>query len=240
MIESGKTPFNPPARAIRTALAAASPPVEQAARANQAIHLLWVLSRLGGLNDETLKSATSDPDPAVRVHTMRILAERGLLARTNPTGADKDSVSRALATARLQDADALTQRCAAEALGNDPQFENLKPLLALRQRVPAADTHLIYVVRKAIRDQLKADGVLTRLQTEEFSETDERAIASVAVGVTSTEAANSCCGTFSTIQRTRKLSRTTCDIPRATPRKRKWTRWPRSRKTKSRTTWIFN
>jgi putative heme-binding domain-containing protein len=61
-------------------------------------------------------------------------------------------------------------------------------LLALLHRVPATDTHLLYVVRKAIRDQLNADGVLTRLQTEKLSEADESAIAEVAVGVASAEA----------------------------------------------------
>src|SRR5438093_1077390 len=52
----------------------------------------------------------------------------------------------------------------------------------------ASDTHLDYVVRKALRDQIKADGVLTRLRRENRSEQDARAIADVAVAVPSAEA----------------------------------------------------
>ena len=47
---------------------------------------------------------------------------------------------------------------------------------------------MAYVVRKALRDQLKPDGVLTRLTKENLSEQDARAVADVAVAVPSAEA----------------------------------------------------
>ena len=48
------------------------------------------------------------------------------------------------------------QRAAADALGRHPDPENIRPLLDLRQQVPADDTHLLHVVRMALRDQLRA------------------------------------------------------------------------------------
>ncbi|PYJ81794.1 MAG: hypothetical protein DME22_20335, partial [Verrucomicrobia bacterium] len=82
----------------------------------------------------------------------------------------------------------LVQRCAAEALGAWPAFDNIRPLLGALAKADHADTHLVYVVRKALRDQLRPDGVLTRLMKENLSEPDARAIADVTVAVSSAEA----------------------------------------------------
>jgi hypothetical protein len=154
---------------------------------NQVTHLLWALQRLDAIDEGTIRAAASDRDRTVRVHAMRALAERGRLVRANLADV-KTTPFRELAISDLKDSDALVQRCAAEALGERPQFENIAPLIALRQRVAPADTHLLYVVRKAIRDQLKEDGILARLQAEKLSEADSRAIADVAVAVASSEA----------------------------------------------------
>src|SRR5207248_5697525 len=138
--------------------------------------------------DTELTSFTLAPAALLRAHALRILTERGLqAASTSDRSGGQSGLKPALrdrAIAALSDPDALVQRCAAEALGAWPAFENIKPLLGLRHRVeraagilPApsasetlaahsADTHLLYVVRKALRDQLKLDGLLTRLIKE--------------------------------------------------------------------------
>ena len=67
-----------------------------------------------------------------------------------------------LATSRLSDADPFVRRAAAEVLGAHPALANIRPLLALRQSTPADDTHLIHVVRMALRDQLKNRRSLVR------------------------------------------------------------------------------
>src|SRR5438445_4559178 len=90
--------------------------------------------------------------------------------------------------AALNDPDALVRRCAAEALGAWPAFDNIRPLLDALSKADRADTHLVYVLRQALRDQLKPDGVLTCLMKENLSEQDGRALADVAVAVSSAEA----------------------------------------------------
>src|SRR2546426_3269079 len=179
-------------------------------RARSHVHGLWSLERLGALNDRSLKDSLESPLAIGRVHALRILAERGIQAALRPdakaAGSGLKPALRRPVLAALSDPDALVQRCAAEALGAWPAFENIRPLLGLRHRVEraagilpagsagetraagASDTHLDYVVRKALRDQIKADGVLTRLRGENLSEQDARAIADVAVAVPSAEA----------------------------------------------------
>ncbi len=139
----------------------------------QVLHSLWVLQRFGALDEKMLEAAFKQVDRVARVHVMRILID----------GPQFTAAQRDLALRGLKDPDALVQRCAAEALGGHPQQENMPPLLALRNRTPAGDTHLMYVVRKAIRDQLKSDAILARVAAETWPETEARALADVAMAV---------------------------------------------------------
>lgn len=143
----------------------------------QRIHGLWVLERTGGLTDDTVLAAASDKDPAVRVHAMRVLSERKEL-----TAPQLKAVR-----AALGDKDANVQRAAADALGQHPLPENVRPLLDLHARVPAADTHLLYVVRMALRDQFRIDSNWSKLP-EPWKEADARVLADVAPGVPSAPA----------------------------------------------------
>jgi putative heme-binding domain-containing protein len=94
-----------------------------------------------------------------------------------------------LALLGLNDSDSLVQRCAAEALGKHPDLANLRPLLDLVQRVPAPDTHLVYVARKALRDQLILENSFQQLAALEPGESDTKTIADVAISVKSSTAA---------------------------------------------------
>lgn len=142
-------------------------------------HALWVLHRRGQLDDSTLERATADPAREVRVHAFRVIAERprlgGSLAKRTREG--------------LKDQDPLVQRCAAEALGRHPDFENVGPLLALRQSASADDTHLIHMVRMALRDQFLPASAWTELAMTSLAERDARDVADIATGVPSAEAA---------------------------------------------------
>jgi putative heme-binding domain-containing protein len=142
------------------------------------MHGLWVLERCGVLDAATLAAATKDDSLGVRVHAQRVLSER------EKWNADE----RGLALAGLKDASSDVRRAAADALGRHPAPDDLRPLLDLRAAVPADDTHLLYVVRMALRDQfLKAsawDGL-----PKDLSERDARAIADVCPGVHTPEAA---------------------------------------------------
>lgn len=139
-------------------------------------HGFWVLERLGKLDAKALAGAASDKDRLVRVHALGILRERAAWSEED----------RALVLAGLKDGDPFVQRAAAEALGVHSEPRNVAPLLALRQEVPAHDTHLLHVVRMALRDQLRSKG---GFDVELAREVDHLAVADVSLGVPTLEAA---------------------------------------------------
>jgi putative heme-binding domain-containing protein len=133
-------------------------------------HAVWVLERLGELDNNTIRILASDGDRIVRVHLLKALASRA------DWGGETDSL-RTLVLTKLADDDAFVRRAAADALGLHPHRENISPLLSLwrntqgfgaelrpivdpklRLRDPAVndDTHLIHVTRMALRDNLAA------------------------------------------------------------------------------------
>jgi putative heme-binding domain-containing protein len=143
------------------------------------VHGLWVLHRTSALDDATLVASAGDRERELRVHAMKVLAERTLLA---PALSD-------LTTSRLADPDPFVRRAAAQVLGGHPALANLRPLLALRQSTDARDTHLVHVARMALRDQLQLADVWPGLETLQLSERDRRDLADVATGVHTTQAA---------------------------------------------------
>jgi putative heme-binding domain-containing protein len=143
----------------------------------QRVHGLWVLHRTGVLDDRTLAAAAEDIDRGVRTHALKVIGER---ARLTPA-------LRALALAALKDADPFVKRAASDALGRHPAPENLVPLLEVRREAPADDTHLVHVVRMALRDNLRPAESWKVVAT--LPEAHRAAIADVALGVPSPEAA---------------------------------------------------
>lgn len=143
--------------------------------ATQKVHVLWALYRLGGIEEAMLAEATRDATREVRTHAMRIFIETPEISST----------SRKLVMAALQDKEAIVQRCAAEALAAHPGAENIEPLLAFRESVSPKDTHLFYVARKALRDQLLVPGAMASLQ---LNKQQQEFIADVAVAVRTEEA----------------------------------------------------
>lgn len=144
----------------------------------QVAHGLWVLHRLGGLDLGLLASAGTHSDRLVRTHVMRVLSEIQLW----------NEQARRLAIGGLEDREAIVQRAAADAIGQHPAFEHVGPLLKLRQRVPAADDHLLHTVRMALRNQLKDEPTLAKVAAGELTEADLGFIADVAPGIPSAEA----------------------------------------------------
>ncbi len=144
----------------------------------QHVHALWALQRLGALDELALTTAARHNDRLVRTHAERLLAAM-----------PEFSISRRkLAFDGLGDQDALVQRCAAEALANHADYENIRPLLDLVQRAPQSDTHLLYVVRKALRDQLVPEANFRRLTSARLTPAELAIIADLALSV-NTEAA---------------------------------------------------
>ncbi len=118
-------------------------------------------------------SLLTSTDPQQRLHGLRRLGEG-----TRPDAA-------AVARKFLTDAHPRVVRVAVEVLGKFPEFENVRPLLELRAKVPAADTHLTYVVRKALRDQLKSTAVFEKVVAAQWSPGETRYLGDVVLAVAS-------------------------------------------------------
>ncbi|MGD9723054.1 MAG: PVC-type heme-binding CxxCH protein [Pirellulales bacterium] len=143
----------------------------------QRAHGMWALERLKGLTPELLGQLARDGDRLVRVHTMKLLAER-----------DAEHVS--LVLAGLADSDPFVRRAAADALGRHPSAEHVQPLLKLWAATPAEDTHLIHVARMALRDQLLLPGVYAALPQMVGDHSDSlQRLAEVSLGAPTTESA---------------------------------------------------
>ena len=145
----------------------------------QRMHGLWVLERQQRLDDSTLGAAARGPEPGVRGHAMRVLAER-------PQFSDH---LQQIVVDHLKDSDPLVRRNAADALGRHPAISNIRPLLELLYDVPPDDTHLMHVTRMALRDQFRPARAWEALRISDCSERDGRAIADIATGVPSADAA---------------------------------------------------
>jgi putative heme-binding domain-containing protein len=147
----------------------------------QRIHGMWVLYRFNALDPDILAAAAHDADNRLRVHAMRVFAE---LPQWTP---DQHAV---VIEALLHDSDPLVQRCAADALGQHPAAENMRPLLDARHVVPADDTHLLYVIRMALRNQLRVSDIYATLPLSRWTDDDENAVADVSLAVPSAASAD--------------------------------------------------
>jgi putative heme-binding domain-containing protein len=145
----------------------------------QRMHGLWVLERQQKLGEPTVTALASDPEPGVRGHAMRVLAERALLS---------ENLHRVVLD-HLRDPDALVRRNAADAVGRHPAVSNIRPLLDLLHGTPADDTHLTHVARMAIRDQFQSAERWKSLPLPGWNEKDARAVADIATGVPTPDAA---------------------------------------------------
>jgi putative heme-binding domain-containing protein len=143
----------------------------------QRAHALWVLARQNAVDVKVLRSAANDASDLVMVHAMRVLAEVRVW----------DMHHRKEAEWGLRRQNPLVQRCAAEALAAHPHPSGLRPLLDLRRQVAADDTHLLHVVRMALREQLQVPG--TWKAVADLDARDTAAIADVALGVPTPDAA---------------------------------------------------
>jgi putative heme-binding domain-containing protein len=150
-------------------------------------HGLWVLERLGGLDDQMVRQLSNDPDRHVRVHLLKALAERG------KTGSESLSVAE-VARGKLTDEDAFVRRAAADCLGRHRELANVKPLLELWNATPAEDAQLVHTVRMALRDQLMLPEVMAAISQPmgELGLTGEQReqLAELCLGIPTTPAAD--------------------------------------------------
>lgn len=147
----------------------------------QQVHLMWVLHRLGALDDASLSAAAADPHREVRIHAMRILADKG----------EWNVGDRHLALSGLSDQDPTVSRCAADALGQHSDPTDVRPLLEARARAAAAgDAFLVHTLRISLRDHLAQTAPEKAVPLTGWSEQETAALADVAPGVPTPGAAS--------------------------------------------------
>lgn len=170
-------------RAQAPVLAAARKPVN----VHQRIHALWMLERLQVLEPGLLTEASASSDVLVRTHAQRIATDL-LYRQTRPGGIAAAAAQAAMRVALqgLQDVDSLVRRCAAEALSQAPTAEGLQALLQALAAADAADAHLVYVLRKSVRDHLRVAAVMQSvLDRKDRTDAEVRMLSDVAIAVAS-------------------------------------------------------
>ncbi|WP_240907255.1 PVC-type heme-binding CxxCH protein [Paludisphaera rhizosphaerae] len=149
------------------------------APAQQVVHALWALERLGKLDDELLvKIWKGFSDQAIRIHVLRVLADRPSLS----------PIARAIALESTDDAH--ITRARAEVLGAHPNPAFVAELLGLWRKTDPKDTHLIHVIRIALRDQLIDPAVWPQIAAAPLDDRDRADLADVAVGTPNAAAAS--------------------------------------------------
>ena len=143
------------------------------------IHGLWILHRLDALPDELLKTSAAHDDPVVRVHSMRIIAERSSL----------DDSFFGLVSKSLKDKDPHVKRAATEILAKFSTIPSLKLALLERAGVPERDTHQLYTTRLVLRNLLRNDDLMKGAISIEWKPMDIDFIVDVLLGVPSEGAA---------------------------------------------------
>lgn len=162
-------------------------------RVRARVHALWALENLGALTEAELIETWNAPEPVVRIHGLRMAVERRV--RRDKNGAltfplERPEVARAILLRRISDPDALVRRCAVEVLGAWPTVEAVRPLMALLTSTEAQDTHLQYVVRKALRDHLAVPALFESvLGWAQLNLSESRLLSGIALSVNSPEAA---------------------------------------------------
>lgn len=143
------------------------------------IHGLWVLHRLNALPDDLLAKSAAHNDPVVRVHSMRILAERDRL----------DDSFFDLVSNSLKDKDPHVKRAATELLAKFSTMPSLELVLGERAAVPDHDTHQLYTCRLVLRNLLRNEGLMKAAVAREWKQQDAGYIVDVLLGVPSPDAA---------------------------------------------------
>jgi len=129
------------------------------------VHGLWVLQRLGALDDARLLAASGSDDEAVRVHAARIWGQRGPIEPGGTAAVGLGLTAQPKSTPMgLKDPSPHVRRAAVEALGAHPPIAALRPLFALLRGTSRDDDHLRHVARIAVRDLLRDDAAWSSYQ----------------------------------------------------------------------------
>ncbi len=144
------------------------------------VHGLWALDRPGVLDNAALAKAASDPEEAVRVHAMRIAANRPDI---------QAEFAAQLASHGQLDPSPQVTRARIEVLGRHPSPPNIRSILAAGAQAAPDDSHLRHVARIALRDQLMTSEGWEYLASQKWTPEEESSLAEAALGVPMAESA---------------------------------------------------
>lgn len=147
--------------------------LKPASSATQRAHALWVLERLGALEDAALAEACKDRESLVRVHALRILGER----------AKWSEEQRLLVAKAVWDEDPHVRRAATEAMGLHPDKRNIEVFFEKSFKGKRLDTHFDHVRLIALRNHLRD------LKPWPLEGKTDREWATAALGIRSVESA---------------------------------------------------
>ncbi|MCC8426866.1 PVC-type heme-binding CxxCH protein [Mucilaginibacter sp. UR6-11] len=142
------------------------------------IHALWVLQRLNALTDKLIKQSATNPNPLIRLHTMRVLLEQ------KPSEQNYRLILNA-----VNDKDSHVSRAATEDLVNYPTLTSIEAILAVRPQMPVYDTHMIYSARLCLKNLLLHDDLMKQVLAKDWRQQDAANIADVLDAVPSAESA---------------------------------------------------
>ncbi len=152
---------------------------EATAQAGGRVQALWLLWRLGKLDEGSIHSLAKNSAALVRIHLMRVLGEMP----------EWSSAIAELVRAKLVDPDPFVQRAAVEAIGRHPDAENLQPLVRLWSTTPSEDKQLIHATRIAIRDQLQPATAVDHITKVKLDRDELAKVVDIALAVPSESAA---------------------------------------------------
>lgn len=154
--------------------------VNQSENNNARAHGLWILQRTGSLSDEMITAIAGDKDALIRLHVMRIIAER-----KDTTLALRKVIENAVA-----DNDVHVRRAALEVIGRYPDMQAIETLINARKKVPAYDSHTIYTIRLHLRNLLRRGELMQMVADRDWQIEDATVITTVLVGVQTPVAAS--------------------------------------------------
>lgn len=143
------------------------------------IHALWVLHRLNALTNDLIVRSAAHDDAVIRLHSMRIMAERDQL----------ENSFFQLITKSLEDKDPHVKRAATELLVKFVTMPSLKLALSERGDIPDYDTHQLYTTRLVLRNLLRHDDLMKAVMATEWKQQDAEYFVDVLLGVPSRDAA---------------------------------------------------
>lgn len=156
----------------------------------QRVHALWLLARLAspGLA-AALERAGGDADALVRVHALRVVRHLLLEPSQAPRESALEIAGLRLAVKGLDDVNPLARRCAAQALAARPAPGQVRPLLRALEQAAGDDTHLLFVLRQALRDHLADPAAVGVVAAEKWNERERLRLAEAAMGAPTAAAA---------------------------------------------------